>query len=373
MQTETQQREEAGPTNAGAGPQQTSPPKSPAATPPRIKAWSAEDYLSRQFPPKEPLLKGLLHRRDMVALGARRRHGKTSLVTNIAVAGAVPVPEFLGYEIPQAFRSLLFILEDDPGEYQEKLQRVVGTRDTGGRIKIVTREDFYQANIPIDVREHTFRDAVEYWSKDHCPDLIDLDNMAQVIGADYSDPKLVHVLMQFCYRLARVYGAAIILPAHPKKEDPNNRASLADDSDAFFESIMGSSHFINSTGSLWGLERHVELDRSVFVGGRQRGDGHQGGSFIAMNDDGWFYLLDEAQGNAPLVLNTELRRRAWRLLPDPPKTFGYREAEALVKPAMRSGDTFNKWLRDCRRLKVIVDAPGGKLSKAAGVKALNQP
>jgi hypothetical protein len=340
---------------------------STAANPP-TKAWSAEDYLARPFAPKEPLIKGLLHRRDLVALGARRRNGKTSLITNISVALAVPVPNFVGYDIPAAGRSLLFILEDDPGEYQTSLRRVVGSRDTGGRIKIVNREDFYEAGIYIDVRVEAFRNAVAYWAKCHHPDLIVFDNLAQLIGAEYNDSKLVHALMQFCYLLARDHNAAIILPAHPKKEDPKNRITLLEDPDAFFEAIMGSSHFINSAGSLWGLERHVQLDRSVFLGGRQRGDGHQGGSFLGMNDEGWFYLLDEAQTNLDLVLNTSKRRDAWKLLPDPPATFGYRDGEARVRSAMRSADSFHKWMTDCRRLGVVIDAGGGRLSKKPGLK-----
>jgi len=331
-----------------------------------LRAWSAEDYLARRFPPKEPLVTGLLHRRDLVAFGARRRNGKTSLVTNLAVAGAVPVGDFLGYKIPAPWRSLLFILEDDPGEYQEKLRKVIGTRDTAGRLKIVTREDFYEGNIRIDVRDQAFRDAVESSATVHCPDLIVLDNLAQVIGAEYNESKLVHILMQFCYRLARLYNAAVILPAHPKKEDPKNRVSLLDNPDAFFESIMGSSHFINSTGSLWGLERSPQADQSTFVGGRQRGDGNQGASYLSMDADGWFSLIDEAHKSLPLALNTPVRQQAWVLLPNPPATFGYREGEALVKSVMRSSSTYDAWIKHCKRLKVIVDTPDGKLTKAPG-------
>jgi hypothetical protein len=305
----------------------------------------------------------------LVAFGARRRNGKTSFVTNLAVAGAVPVADFLGYEIPAPFRTLLFIFEDDPGEYQEKLRKLIGRRETAGRLKIVTREDFYAANIRIDVREQAFRDAVERASRDHHPDLIVLDNLAQVIGAEYNKPELVHVLIQFCYnRLASVHNAAVILPAHPKKDDPKNRLDLQYHPDTFFEAIMGSSHFINSTGNLWGLQRYSDLDRVVFLGGRQRGDGQQGGSLLTMDDQGWFSLIDEAQKNLELVLNTPIRKQAWPLLPDPPATFGYRAGEALVRSVMRSSGTYHDWIKHCRRLKVILQAPDDKLTKAAGLK-----
>jgi hypothetical protein len=317
------------------------------------------------------LATGLLNRRDLITLGARRRNGKTTFVTNLAVAGAVGMPQFIGYEIPSTWRTLLLILEDDAGEYQEKLRKVIGTRDAGGRIKIITKDDFLDAGIRIDVREPAFRDGVELYARQHDPDLIVIDNVAQVIGAEYNDPQRVHELVQFCYRLARTHNAAVILPAHPKKEDPKYRIHLLNDPNQFFESVMGSSHLINSTGSLWGLERsQTEDDQSVFLGGRQRGDGNQGGSHLRLDENGWYSLVDEAQANLPLVLNTPTRQKAWTLLPEPPKTFSFNEGETLVKPAMRSSSTYIEWMKQCRRLKVVLETPDGKLVKASGLKPL---
>lgn len=285
----------------------------------------------------------------------------------MAAALAVPLPSFLGYDIPEARRSLLFILEDDPGEYQEKLRRVIGPRDTGGRIEIVNRGDFYHSKIPIDIREQKFREAVRDRATQHRPDLIVFDNLAQIIGAEYNDSKRVHELMSFCYELTQRYNAAIILAAHPKKEDPKNPINLSQNPDGFFESIMGSSHFINSTGNLWGIQRNDAFGETVFLGGRQRGDGQQGASHLTMTDDGWFELLDDAQQNLKFVLNTIPRLKAWKLLPDPPATFGYREGEALVRSAIASG-TYAAWIKDCRRLGVVIDASDGKLSKKPGLK-----
>ncbi len=341
------------------------PPRPQAVCPPvDLRAWSAEEFLARRFAPKDPLVTDLLHARDLVALGARRRHGKTSLCTNLAVALAEPAPDWVGYEIPQARRSLLLILEDDPGEYQEKLRRVIADRDTRGRIRVMCRDDFYEAGIPIDVHDSDFRDAVYNRAGEHRPDLIVIDNLAHVIDADYSEPKRVHELMTFTYRLARDHNCAIILAAHPRKEDDHHPVSLREAPGRFFEAIMGSSHFINSTGSLWGLERPEGVEYSVFVGGRQRSEGHQGHSFIEMDDHGWFRVVPGAEVNLPLVLNTHARREAWKLLPGPPATFGYREGETLVRPAMRSSSTYSHWVGDCKRLGVILAAPDGKLKKA---------
>jgi len=326
--------------------------------------WSAEEFLKRPFPPQEPLITNLVHRRDLIGFGARRRHGKTSLTTHMGVALAVPEREFLGYEIPTARRSLLLMLEDDSGEYQEKLRTVVGGRDIAGRIRILSRDDFLEHNIPRDVRNEAFRDTVLRAAREHQPDLIVIDNLAHVIGAEYNDPRLVHELMTFCYQLAKTHDAAIILAAHPKKGDLEHPIDLRRNPGAFFESIMGSSHFINSTGSLWGLERPEGEDYSVFLGGRQRGDGNQQVSLLQMDENRRFHLVPDAQCNLAQVLNTPGRELAWKQLPDPPATFGYREGEEMVKMALKSSSTYASWIKECRRLGVIVDATDGRLSKA---------
>ena len=73
----------------------------------QVRALSAEEFLVVEIPEKEPIIDGLVHKRDLVGFGARRRHGKTSVMINMAVEGAVGAPDFLGYSIPKAFRSLL--------------------------------------------------------------------------------------------------------------------------------------------------------------------------------------------------------------------------------------------------------------------------
>jgi hypothetical protein len=325
---------------------------------------SAEEFLKQPFPEKEPLITNLVHRRDLIALGARRRHGKTSFTTHMAVALAVPEPEFLGYQIPEARRSLLLMLEDDSGEYQEKLKVVVGGRDLGGRLRIMTRDYFLDRKIRRDIDDGGFREVVRNAAEQHKPDLIVFDNLAHLIGAEYNDAKRMHDLMTFCYDLAKAHNSAIILAAHPRKEDPQHPLNLRGKSNHFFESIMGSSHFINSTGSIWGLERPEGEDYSVFLGGRQRGDGTQQVSIIQMDENRCFQVVPDAQYNLQLVLNTPARQQAWKCLPDAPRTFGYREGEEMVKAVMKSSSTYNAWMRECRRLRVIVDAPDGKLLKA---------
>jgi hypothetical protein len=328
-----------------------------------VEAQTLEAFLARTLPEKEPLAEGLLHKRDLVAFAARRRHGKTTLLANLAVAIAAPTAEFLGYRIPEARRSLLCLLEDDQGDLQNMVRTLVGGRNLQGRIQILTRDDFREQRVPVEVRNPEFRGAIARAATAHRPDVIVLDNLAQVINAEYNDASRVNELMQFCYELARTHNAAVILAAHPRKEG-EQPVSLLDDPEHFFESIMGSSHFVNSTGSLWGLERKEDAP-SLFLGGRQRSEGNQGLTAISRDEHGWFEVVNEALVHLPNVLNTEQRVRAWSLLPTRPATFSYVEGQSAVRAALSSGSSWQAWWKECRRLRVIVDGgEAGKYTKA---------
>jgi hypothetical protein len=202
-------------------------------------------------------------------------------------------------------------------------------------------------------------------AKQHKPDVVVFDNLAQVITAEYSKADRVHRLIVFAYQLAREHNAAIIFPAHPKKMDEEFSVSLENDPERYVEQIMGTSHFINSTGSIWALERRQAKGHSVFMGGRQRGDGHWGHCFIDLDDSQWFQVLDDLAIQLESVVNTEQRRKAWNLLPVPPQTFGYNEGERMDKPAMRSSSTYAAWMQNLRRVRAVLDADE-KLCKAVG-------
>ena len=123
----------------------------------QVRALSAEEFLAVEIPEKEPIIDGLVHKRDLVGFGARRRHGKTSVMINMAVEGAVGAPDFLGYSIPKAFRSLLVLIEDDPRELQDRLRVLIGDRDGGERLHVITRDDFHAHEVPINAADKEFR------------------------------------------------------------------------------------------------------------------------------------------------------------------------------------------------------------------------
>jgi hypothetical protein len=242
-------------------------------------------------------------------------------------------------------------LEDDTRELQDKLRPLLpeGKRD---RLLILTREDFFRAKIPMSIEEPKFREFVVQPVREENPDLVIFDNLAHLIGADYNDSCKIHSVAQFAWQISQGANAAVIFAAHPRKRGKNDawKSSLRSDSEGFFEEVMGSSHFINSTGSLWGIERDRDSGYSYFLGGSQRLTGEEGIAALSLNDTGWFEVVPGLPENLTLALNTEKRRDAWKLIPP---TFTYLEAERTVKNVMAAG-TFGYWWKELTRLKLIL-------------------
>jgi hypothetical protein len=328
---------------------------------PAPRVQTAEEFLKRDFPPKEPLIEGLLYRRDIVAFAGRRRHGKTTFLSSLATALSAPQEDFLGYPISGGKRVVAFFLEDDAREIQDKLKSL---RDCsyGGRLAIHTRDDFFRDGIPMDMASPLFRQRIEGICAEHGADLVVLDNLAHLIGADYSNAKAIHGVMSFAWKLTSKRNAAVIIAAHPRKrsgkKDPlfNAKVTLRSDPEDFFEEVMGSSHFVNSCGSLWGIERNIQTNRTDFLGGTQRLTGEHSLMVLEKRDDGLLRLVtDDWEESRSLVLNTDARRTAWELLPG---RFSYTEAERAVKTAIKSSSTFSAWFGQLKRQEMVL--PDGK-------------
>lgn len=335
-----------------------------------LEDWTLKSFLGKDFPPKEPLIEGLLYRRDNCMMTARRRHGKTTMALNEVLALTLPRPDFLGYRIPKARRVIAFLFEDDPRELQEKLELMKGSGDTKDRLHVFNKEDFLDANIVVDVTNEAFRNkVVDLCAGSGTLDLIVFDHLGMLVGADYNNSKKMHQLVTFIYQLNKRFGCAVQILAHPRKRNHEFETSLVDDPEQFFEETLGTSHGINSTGALWGLQR--ENETTYFVGGSQRYKGHQDAMSLQLGDDGWFVVDNDLALNFGLVVNTEKRKAAWRALTAPTFTFG--EAHDAVKGHLASKNSFAQLWNDLRQRKLIVEAGEGRYRKASGFATLPDP
>jgi hypothetical protein len=248
-------------------------------------------------------------------LAGRRRHGKTTLVINLGIALSLSCQEFLGFSIPNPRRCIAFLLEDDATEIQATLRKVLDAGTTEGRFKLVCKSDFLASKIPIDVADPGFRSAVANACNEHKPDAIFLDNASMLLGGDNNNPTKTHTMTQFSWGLANQFNSSVVVAAHPRKRSDWTR-KLKDDPEGFFEEVMGSSHFVNSFGSLWGIERDdLNNNKAYFVGGAQRLSGTQSLMVLEKDDSGWLRVGSDVVENFDVVMSTEKRKEAWRQKP----------------------------------------------------------
>jgi hypothetical protein len=349
------------------------PPKKPVQSAQvSIEPQTLNVFMQRKFPPKDPLIEGVLYRRDQISLTGRRRHGKTTLLGNLAIAGALG-KEYLGFCIPRPFTTVAFLLEDDAGELQDKFRRMLGKEEMPKSVHVYTRNDFVQRKIPIDMGVQSFRDFVlSHCLCDDCkPDLVIFDNLGMLIGADYNNSTRIHSMTDITYKLTQQLNAAVLIAAHPRKGagtsldtmGDRQKITLANNPEEFFEATMGSSHFINSTGSLWGIERDEE-DQTTVLLGSQRVTGRQSITRVEKNENDWFDRLDDSALAFAAAVNTPKRVQAWSLLPKQPATFSYLDAETLLgSRKVLAPSNFNAWFKELRRVGLITEPKPEKYSK----------
>ncbi len=325
-----------------------------------------EAFLTKSRKAKRTLIEAILASRDLITLVGRRRHGKTLFIGNLGLSLAQGRADFLGYPIPEARQVVIFYLEDDEAELAEKLQKMRGDTDTAGRFVLYTKEDFLGRKIPIDVTQPNFQTMVRECCKAARPDLIIFDNLGVLISGDYMNHTRINTLTAFMYDLAQEYDAAVLLAVHPRKrsdepiltlQDGPERSLLRSNPEKFFEACMGSSHTINSTGSLWGIERSENGagERTCLLLGTQRRTGTQEFTTVEKDESEWFRPVSDFQENLRIACTTSKREDAWKKLPNTP--FKFVEAVEIVKGIM-SKSTFSDFFKELIRHNLV--QPTGK-------------
>jgi len=272
-----------------------------------------EDLLAEELPEKEVLVEGILRKRDIVSFGGRRKNGKTTLLSNLAMHLSAGAEMFLGHSITRPARVLALFFEDDPSQIKEKLERLYALLDPKRQMAVVTLDELISAGVPVSCTDERFRNYLYKQVSDFKPDVVMLDNLSHLVRGRYNDPEIIDNAFMLVRGLANTYGCAVIVAAHPRKrgkEDPKHK--LNGDTEDFFEDIMGSSHFVNSADCLWGIEK-IKGGGNYFLAGEQRRTGKEYLSVIDLDDDGVFRLTEGHSDKLTSVLTSQKRKDAWKL------------------------------------------------------------
>ncbi len=331
--------------------------KEPQPAQPSPKGQALDKFLARKFPAAGELMQGVLFTRDQISLTGRRRDGKTLLASNIALAGASEMGNYLGFVIPEPFTSLVFYLEDDPEQLQKRLARSVDGLKARNiafdpdRFHLKTRYDVTAARVAINLKDD-FKSYVQDICAEVRPQLIVFDNLGKLIGGAYNDSEVMESLMNWVFgSLATPFNAAVLINAHPRKER-DSIPSLRLAPEEFFEECMGSSAFINNTGSMWGLQRDWNSDRTDLLLASQRTVGDRGAITVVEKDEyNWLQPVADSDVALELACNTEKRRKAWKLIR--PSPFNFTDFEKDVSSELKKTSAHG-FLRELRRQRLVV-------------------
>jgi len=345
-----------------------------------MEALTLDKFMAEQYPAKTPLIEDILHKRDRISLTGRRRNGKTTILLNLALAGVLPLPEYLGFKVRGPFRVLAFFLEDDGAELQNKLKKLLRgqqlTAEQSERFHIYTRSHIRAMKLHVDISDAKFCKFIAAACKKAKPDLIIFDNLGMLISGNYNDSVDIHKLMEITFDLGDEFNAAYIIAAHPRKQStkPEDVPTLRSDRVAFYEMCMGSSHFINSTGSTWGIDRSKrDPDQTDLDLGAERVTGYSSLTVATMNDAGWLERVDDSELAAATVLNTKKRLEAWRLLVQRGADFNYTEAHDAVKAELKNNNSFAPWWKELKRQLLIVPTEDVKDDRYRCVRGVKLP
>lgn len=316
------------------------------------QVWDASTFSSRIVPPLDALVGDILHKQEVVALVARRRSGKTSLLTSLAVAGYVGARNWLDFAIPRPFTTLYVYLEDREWNVQQKLKGLIGNKSPaeGGRFKLLTRGDLTHVGWSIGNKETPFMGFLRAAVDRFRPEVVVIDNTRIVLEGDFNKPDRVHALMSYCDGLAERYGCAVILPSHPRKYqqgDSGQKVKLTEDSEAFFEEVLGSSVFLNAASNLWGMERDYKTGFTTVVLGAQRATGDEVLMTLNYREQDQRFEVARGEQNLLMLLTSDKKKAAWNKLP---LSFTWTEGQRLTE--MPNG-SFSRLLMHGQRLGVL--------------------
>jgi RecA-family ATPase len=335
-------------------------------------AKSLKPFLETQFPESETFIDGMLYRRDLVAIQGRRREGKTTLIMQLALSLTVdPSVPFLGKKVIKPRRVLVYLLEDDAKQLQDRFRRML-TGNEGeddewkeylndeGRLLIRTKDDFVQGGIPRNALSKEFQQAIEEDCATFRPDAVIFDNLGILIGADYTEHTKIAEYTRFIEFLSNKYDCTVLTATHLRKIDRNKPTNIVKDGDGFFEEAIGSSHFMNTCGSMWGLQKSKEEDGTTyFRGGAQRRHGFSQLIPLHLKHD-WFEQANDFLASFELVIRTEKRKKAWAVLPS---QFTFTQGAAAVRGVMSEKAFANLWV-ELKNLRLILPDGDGVFRKA---------
>lgn len=211
----------------------------------------------------------LIPRKGLVLLHASSKTGKSQKSMNIAIAGALGLPSYLGIKMNGPFTTLVNQGEINIRGVYERAAKML--ENIPGREAGPTQEELQRIHINKERISRLSEDAAFIEFQDHvrrlAPDLIILDPLAHVLTTNENDNAVVGAVLEKLATLRDDPGCAILLIHHDAKvsestamRSPQQRARGADrlnaDPDCILSLVAGVRLPTGPTGTLHVASRY---------------------------------------------------------------------------------------------------------------------
>ena len=235
--------------------------QAPSMDSPGLVCIDTDDFLQREFPPRECLLKPGLPKQGITMIHATRGTGKTHVSLGIAYAMASG-GEFLGWKADKPC-GVLFIDGEMPANLlQERLAMIAASSDQDGLVaplRILT-PDMQEHGMP-DLATEKGQQAIDQYVTDGI-DCIIVDNLATLVRSGKENESESWQPIQTWALIHRAKGRSVVFIHHSGKAGKQRGTSSREDVLDTVIALKHSSDYNPEDGAVF--EVHFEKARGIY-------------------------------------------------------------------------------------------------------------
>lgn len=269
---------------------------------------SAEELVSKAFPPTVPLIDGLLNAGEVGLLVGVPKVGKSRLVIQLAEA-LCNGRRFLGYKVTGKFRVLIADLENTPAMLQDRYNKMGVS---------ITDQWYYYApptlcENALSLQGDGLKQLQAMLLEVH-PDLLVIDTWRLLSGIldENRAGDITNALIELSRLRVDNPQMAILLVHHLRKQGVGRvHTSLRTDAHAWVQGVSGSHAIVGHTEFCWGLDSEIGRNgKEVMVfGGVARN--HEVPSLLLEGEDNLRFRLAKSDSFESTL--TDAQREIWTL------------------------------------------------------------
>jgi len=286
----------------------------PAGRSPSADIWTLSELRTASFPEPEPIVDGLLHEGETVAIVGRPKVGKSRLCQQLALC-VTRGQAFLDLKVKRPRRVLYLDFENRPAGIRRNLCKLAEPDARGDERLVVYSPETLSENLVSLAQKRGLEHLAELVDRFR-PDLLIIDPWRLFLAGDENKAEVVGHALAVLSEVRRRRPALAVLIVHHLRKQPAAGADivrLREQPSVWVEHASGSMAFVGHTDGCFGLEREKAAgDELIVFGGVARS---RPAPLLLLDEDEERLSFSPLTGeDAAKTLFTEGERKLWDAL-----------------------------------------------------------